>query len=46
MQRLLASGFVSQPATKPFRLPKAVIFEPSPDGKSMSDLVIELRGPR
>lgn len=46
MQRLLASGFVSQPATQPFRLPRAVIFEPSPDGKSMSDLVIEMRGPR
>jgi len=46
IQRLLASGFVAESATKPFRLPKAVIFEPSPDGKTMSDLVIEMRGPR
>lgn len=46
MQRLMDSGFIAEPATKPFRLPKAVKFEPSPDGKTMSDLVIEMRGPR
>ena len=46
MQRLLASGFVAEPATQPFKLPKAIKFEPSPDGKTMSDLVIEMRGPR
>ena len=46
IQRLLASGFVAEPAIKPFRLPKATKFPPSPDGKSMSDLVIEMRGPR
>ena len=44
--RLMASGFVAEPATRPFKLPKAVVFEPSPDGKTMSDLVIEMRGPR
>lgn len=46
MQRLMDSGFIAEPATQPFKLPKAVRFEPSPDGKTMSDLVIELRGPR
>lgn len=46
MQRLLDAGYIAEPATQPFRLPKAVIFEPSPDGKTMSDLVIEMRGPR
>lgn len=46
IQRLLASGFVAEPATKPLKLPKAIKFPPSPDGKSMSDLVIEMRGPR
>lgn len=46
LQRLLASGLVVKPATKPFKLPKAVVFPPSPDGKTMSDLVIEMRGPR
>lgn len=44
--RLMASGFVAEPATRPFKLPKAVVFEPSPDGETMSDLVIEMRGPR
>jgi antitoxin (DNA-binding transcriptional repressor) of toxin-antitoxin stability system len=45
LARLLASGLVAQPATLPFRLPKPVKFPPSPDGKTMSDLVIEGRGP-
>ena len=45
MARLLASGLVSQPATLPFRLPKPLKLPPSPDGKTMSDLVIEGRGP-
>ena len=44
--RLMASGFVAEPATKPFKLPKAVVFPPGPDGQTMSDLVIEMRGPR
>ncbi|MDO8319341.1 type II toxin-antitoxin system Phd/YefM family antitoxin [Rhodoferax sp.] len=44
--RLMASGFVAEPATRPFKLGKAVVFPPGPDGQTMSDLVIELRGPR
>jgi hypothetical protein len=46
MARLLASGLVSQAATKPFLLGKAITMSPGPDGQTMSDLVIELRGPR
>ena len=46
MQRLIDSGAVAQLATKPFSLPFPVLFTPSKDGKSMSDLVIEMRGPR
>ena len=46
MQRLIDSGAVAQLATKPFTLPLPVLFPPSADGKSMSDLVIEMRGPR
>ena len=46
MQRLLASGFVAEPATQPFKLGKAIVFPPGPNGQTMSDLVIELRGPR
>jgi antitoxin (DNA-binding transcriptional repressor) of toxin-antitoxin stability system len=46
MQRLLASGFVAEPATKPLKLGKAMIFPPGPNGQTMSDLVLELRGPR
>lgn len=43
--RLMASGWVSRPPTKPFRLPQPITLPPSPDGKTMSDLVIEGRGP-
>lgn len=46
MQRLIDSGAVAQLATQPFTLPQPVVFSPSADGKSMSDLVIEMRGPR
>jgi antitoxin (DNA-binding transcriptional repressor) of toxin-antitoxin stability system len=46
LARLLASGLVAQPATQPFQLPEPMIFPPSPDGRTMSDLVIEGRGPR
>ncbi len=46
MQRLIDSGAVAQLPTKPFALPFPVLFPPTPDGKSMSDLVIEMRGPR
>lgn len=46
MQRLLNSGMVAKPATQPMRLGKALVFPPGPQGQTMSDLVIELRGPR
>ncbi len=46
MQRLLNSGMVAQPATQPMRLGKALVFPPGPQGQTMSDLVIELRGAR
>ena len=46
MQRLMDAGFIAVPATQPFRLAKAVVFPPGPNGQTMSDLVIELRGPR
>jgi antitoxin (DNA-binding transcriptional repressor) of toxin-antitoxin stability system len=44
--RLMASGFVAESATRPLKLGKALVFPPGPDGQTMSDLVIELRGPR
>jgi antitoxin (DNA-binding transcriptional repressor) of toxin-antitoxin stability system len=46
MQRLIDSGAVAQLPTRPFTLPVPVLFQPSEDGKSMSDLVIEMRGTR
>lgn len=43
---LLASGRVSEPASQPW-LPRSLLKWPaSPDGKTLSDLVIEGRGPR
>lgn len=44
--RLMASGLITEPATEAWRLPQAVTLPASPDGKTMSDLVIEGRGPR
>ncbi len=46
MQRLLASGVIAHLATKPFKLPKPMVFPPGPDGQTMSDLVLQMRGPR
>ena len=46
MQRLVDAGIIAHLATKPFKLPKAMVFPPGPNGQTMSDLVIELRGPR
>lgn len=46
MARLLASGLVARPASKPFVLGPALVLSPGPDGQTMSDLVIALRGPR
>lgn len=45
MQKLLASG-LAEPASKPFKLGKAVAFPPGPKGQTMSDLVLALRGPK
>ena len=45
LQRLIASGLIAKPATKPLKLGKAIVFAPGPEGQTMSDLVIELRGP-
>ena len=44
MQKLLASGLIAQPATRPFKLPKPIPISVAPDGKTMSDWVIEMRG--
>ena len=46
MQRLIDSGVLAQLPTKPFKLPTPVYFPLTDDGKNMSDLVIEMRGPR
>lgn len=46
MQRLVDAGIIAHRATKPFKLARAMVFPPGPDGQTMSDLVIELRGPR
>ena len=49
MQRLIDSGAFAQLPTKPFKpfkLGKLVTFPPGPKGQTMSDLVLELRGPR
>jgi antitoxin (DNA-binding transcriptional repressor) of toxin-antitoxin stability system len=46
LARLMASGLVAEPPAEPYRLPVPVLLPPSPDGKTMSDLVIALRGPQ
>ena len=46
MAHLLASGLVVQPATHSFQLPEPLVFAAGPGGQTMSDLVLELRGPR
>ena len=46
IQRLIDMGIIVQPATKPMRLGKAIVFAPGPGGQTLSDLVLELRGPR
>jgi antitoxin (DNA-binding transcriptional repressor) of toxin-antitoxin stability system len=45
LQKLLSSG-LAEPASKPFKLGKAVLFPPGPKGQTMSDLVMALRGPK
>jgi len=46
MQRLIDAGYIAQLPTQPLRLPKPVVFPPGPNGQTMSELVIELRGPK
>lgn len=46
MQRLIDSGAVAQMATQPMRLGPSIVFLPGPNGQTMSDLVLEMRGPR
>lgn len=46
MQKLIAAGLVAHVATKPFNLAKAIKFPPGPNGQSMSELVMALRGPK
>jgi iron complex transport system substrate-binding protein len=44
--RMRAAGMQVTDATTPFTLPKLVTLPPLPNGQSMSDLVLEMRGPR
>lgn len=46
MQRLVDSGAVAQLPTKPMRLGALIAFPPGLNGKTMSDLVLDMRGPR
>lgn len=44
--RLMASGIVAEPATQALRLGPGIPMPSGPDGQTMSELVLELRGPR
>lgn len=46
LQRLVDAGLIAEPATHPLVLGEPIVFPPGPDGQTMSDLVIEMRGPR
>ena len=46
LTRLLASGLVTEPATRPAVRGPLLRWPASPDGNTVSDLVIEGRGPR
>lgn len=46
MQRLIDSGAVAQLPTKPMSLGALIAFPPGPNGQTMSDLVLDMRGPR
>ena len=46
IQRLIDLGVIVQPATQPLRLGKAVVIAPGLGGQTLSDLVLEMRGPR
>lgn len=44
--RLMTSGLITEPASRPFCLPQSVKLPESPDRATVSDLVIDARGPR
>jgi len=46
MQQLMDAGFIAQAATQPLVLGEPIAFPPGPNGQTMSELVIELRGPK
>ena len=46
LQRLIDAGLIAERATKPMRLGKPIVFPPGPNGQTMSELVLEMRGPR
>lgn len=46
IKRLIDSGAVAQMPTKPMRLGELIAFPPGPKGQTMSELVLEMRGPR
>ncbi|MBC7648406.1 MAG: hypothetical protein H7197_04725 [Vitreoscilla sp.] len=46
MQKLMDSGIVLQMPTKPMRLGELITFPPGPNGQTMSELVLDMRGPR
>ena len=46
IQHLFESGTISQMPTQPMRLGKTIEFPLGPNGQTMSDLVLDMRGPR
>ena len=46
VQRMRDAGMTVRPASNPFTLPELFVLPPLPDGQSMSEWVIESRGPR
>ena len=44
--RMRSAGMVVTEATTPFTLPELFVLPPLPSGQSMSDWIIESRGPR
>lgn len=46
LERLRLAGVLVNEASQPLRLGTPVTLAPMPDGKTMSDLVLDMRGPR
>ena len=46
VQRMRDAGMTVRPASNPFTLPELFVLPALPNGQSMSDWVIESRGPR